>query len=37
MSVTGTGLTIFGAPFPVLLGFTAAFVAVVPLLGATIV
>ena len=36
-AMTGTGLAIFGAPFPILLGFTAAFLAVVPVLGATIV
>ncbi len=36
-AMTGIGLAIFGAPFPVLLGFTAAFLAVVPVVGAALV
>lgn len=36
-AMTGIGLALFGAPFPVLLGFAATFLAVVPFVGASIV
>jgi predicted PurR-regulated permease PerM len=36
-SLTGIGLAIFGVPFPVLLGFLAVFMAVVPFVGAALV
>lgn len=36
-SLTGVGLAIFGVPFPVLLGFLAVFMSVVPFVGATLV
>jgi predicted PurR-regulated permease PerM len=35
--MTGIGLAIFGAPFPILLGFAATFLAVVPFVGAALV
>lgn len=36
-ALTGVGLAIFGVPFPVLLGFAAVFLSVVPFVGATLV
>jgi predicted PurR-regulated permease PerM len=36
-TLTGVGLAIFGIPFPVLLGFVATFLAVVPFVGAALV
>jgi predicted PurR-regulated permease PerM len=36
-ALTGVGLALFGVPFPVLLGFTATFMAVVPFVGAALV
>jgi len=36
-ALTGVGLAIFGVPFPVLLGFLAVFLSVVPFVGATLV
>jgi predicted PurR-regulated permease PerM len=36
-AMTGIGLAIFGAPFPILLGFAATFLAVVPFVGAALV
>ncbi len=36
-AATGLGLALFGAPFPILLGFTATFMAVVPFVGAALV
>jgi predicted PurR-regulated permease PerM len=36
-ALTGIGLALFGVPFPVLLGFAATFLAVVPFVGASLV
>ncbi len=35
--LTGVGLAIFGVPFPVLLGFLAVFMSVVPVVGAALI
>ena len=36
-ALTGVGLALFGVPFPILLGFVATFMAVVPFVGAALV
>jgi len=36
-AMTGIGLALFGVPFPVLLGFVATFLAIVPFVGASLV
>ncbi len=36
-ALTGVGLALFGVPYPVVLGFAATFLAVVPFLGAALV
>ncbi|MBK1732067.1 hypothetical protein CKO41_09740 [Thiococcus pfennigii] len=36
-ALTGIGLALFGVPFPVLLGFAATFLAVVPFVGASLI
>jgi len=36
-ALTGVGLAMFGVPFPILLGFAATFMAVVPFVGASLI